>query len=101
VEYPTFEKELLIVETRIPQASERLARQLVEFVQALRQMDLQRRPGIAETLDWAAALLCLEIPTLDATSPDAVIHTLSALLKTRADRAAVTTDVVQRLVATC
>jgi MoxR-like ATPase len=101
VEYPSFEKELLIVETRVPQAPERLTRQLVEFVQALRRMDLQRRPGIAETLDWAAALLCLEIPTLDAVSPEALLHTLTALLKTREDRAAISADAVERLVATC
>ena len=101
VEYPSFEKELLIVETRIPQAPLRLARQLVEFVQALRQTDLQRRPGIAETLDWVAALLKLDIEALDSADPEALLDTLSALLKTRADRAVMTTDVVQRMVAAC
>ena len=101
VEYPSFEKELLIVETRLPEASGRLARQLVEFVQSLRQVDLQRKPGIAETLDWAAALLRLQIKALDEAAPEAILDSLSTLLKTRADRAAMTADVVQRMVATC
>ena len=101
VEYPPFEKELLIVETRLPQAPAKLARQLVEFVQSLRQLDLQRKPGVAETLDWAAALLRLNVNTLEAARPDAILDSLSALLKTRADRASMTADVVQRMVAAC
>jgi MoxR-like ATPase len=101
LEYPSFEKELLIVETRLPEASGRLARQLVEFVQSLRQVDLQRKPGIAETLDWTAALLRLQIKALDEAAPEAILDSLSALLKTRADRATMTTDVVQKMVATC
>ncbi|WP_243041294.1 AAA family ATPase [Dyella sedimenti] len=101
VEYPAFEKELLIVETRMPEAPAALARQLVEFVQSLRQLGLQRRPGIAETLDWAAALLRLEVQRLDQASPDVLLDSLSALLKTRADRAGVGVETVQRLVAAC
>ena len=101
VEYPSFEKELLIVETRIPEAPARLARQLVEFVQSLRQVDLQRKPGIAETLDWAAALLRLNIASLEDATPESILDTLTTLLKTRTDRAALTPDVVQRMVAAC
>jgi len=101
LEYPSFEKELLIVETRVPEAPAKLARQLVEFVQSLRQVDLRRRPGIAETLDWAAALLRLEIQTLPEASPEAILDSLTALLKTRSDRAAITQDVAQRMVAAC
>jgi MoxR-like ATPase len=101
VDYPGFEKELLIVETQLPQATAALARQLVEFVQSLRRLDLQRKPGIAETLDWAAALLRLQVDRLDAAAPEAILDSLSALLKTRADRAGITPDVVQRLVAAC
>src|ERR1700760_2806350 len=101
VEYPNFEKELLIVQTRVPQAPIRLARQLVEFVQSLRQVDLQRKPGIAETLDWAAALLRLNVDALDAATPEAILDSLTALLKTRADRAAMTAEVIQRMVASC
>jgi MoxR-like ATPase len=101
VEYPQFDKELLIVETRLPEAPAELARQLVEFVQSLRQLDLQRKPGIAETLDWAAALLRLNVGTLEAVSPEAILDSLAALLKTRSDRASMTVDVVQRMVAAC
>jgi MoxR-like ATPase len=101
VEYPAFDKELLIVETRLPHAPAELARQLVEFVQSLRQLDLQRKPGIAETLDWAAALLRLNVNTLEAASPETILDSLTALLKTRADRASMTADVVQRMVAAC
>lgn len=101
VDYPGFDKELLIVETHLPQAPAKLARQLVEFIQSLRQLDLQRKPGIAETLDWAAALLRLDVTTLDSASPEAILDSLSALLKTRADRMALTPEVVQRLVASC
>jgi MoxR-like ATPase len=101
VEYPPFDKELLIVETRLPEAPAELARQLVEFVQSLRQLDLQRKPGIAETLDWAAALLRLNVGTLEAASSEAILDSLTALLKTRSDRASMTADVVQRMVAAC
>jgi MoxR-like ATPase len=101
VEYPSFEKELLIVETRVPEAPAALARQLVEFVQSLRQVDLQRKPGIAETLDWTAALLRLDIEALDEATPEAILDSLTTLLKTRSDRAAITPDVVQRMVAAC
>ena len=101
LEYPSFEKELLIVETLLPGAPAQLARQLVEFVQSVRQLDLQRKPGIAETLDWAAALLRLELTTLDADRAEILLDTLGALLKTRPDRAAVTPELVQRMVAAC
>ena len=57
VDYPGFDKELLIVRTQVPEVPEKLARQMVEFVQSVRQMDLQKKPGLAETLDWVAALL--------------------------------------------
>jgi MoxR-like ATPase len=101
VEYPSFDKELLIVETRLPNAPAELARQLVEFVQSLRQLELQRKPGVAETLDWAAALLRLDVNSLGAASPEEILDSLTALLKTRADRASMTADVVQRMVAAC
>src|SRR6202142_3514677 len=57
LDYPDFAKELAIVEIRAPQAAGQFARQIVDFVQTVRRMDLQKRPGIAETLDWTAALL--------------------------------------------
>jgi MoxR-like ATPase len=99
LEYPSFEKELLIIETRFPQAPAKLVRQLVEFVQSLRHLDLQRKPGIAETLDWAAALLRLNLKTLGDIDHETLLDSLTALLKTRNDRLALTPDVVQRMVA--
>ena len=57
IDYPAFEKELAIVELRVPEAAGALARQLVAFVQEARRMELRKKPGIAETLDWTAALL--------------------------------------------
>jgi MoxR-like ATPase len=101
VDYPGFDKELLIVETRLPQMPLQLARQVVEFVQALRQMDLQKKPGIAETLDWAAALLQLGVSRFDDDGIDAIMVSLSALVKTHADGASLTRLVVQKMAAAC
>jgi MoxR-like ATPase len=101
VDYPSFDKELQIVRMQVPDVPERLARQVVEFVHALRQRDLRKRPGIAETLDWAAALLRLGASSLDAGGIDGIMDTLSALVKTREDQAGLTRPVVERLVAAC
>src|SRR5262245_15074836 len=70
IDYPTFAKELAIVEIRVPEAAGQLARQLVEFVQSVRRMDLQKKPGIAETLDWTVALLRLDVSTIDGDSAE-------------------------------
>lgn len=101
IDYPDYDKELAIVRARAPQVQEALARQIVAFVQAARRMDLQKRPGIAETLDWAAALLRLGITTLDADGAERILVTLSALIKTRVDRAAFPREAVARLAAAC
>jgi MoxR-like ATPase len=101
VDYPSFEKELAILETRVPDAPQRLARQVVEFVQTVRQLDLQKKPGIAETLDWTAALLRLGVSTFDEEGVEGVMQSLGALVKTREDRAGLTRDVVERIVAAC
>ena len=101
IDYPTFEKELAIVEIKVPGAAGQFARQLVEFVQSVRRMDLQKRPGIAETLDWAAALLRLGIATIDGDGADRIVETLSALIKTRDDRAGFTREVIARIAAAC
>ena len=101
IDYPDFEKELAIVEIQAPDAPAQLARQLVEFVQAVRRMDLQKKPGIAETLDWAAALLRLGISTIDDDGAERIVESLSALIKTRDDRAGFTRDVVARIAAAC
>ena len=78
-----------------------MANQIVEFVQRVRRMELQKKPGVAETLDWAAALLRLGITTIDDDGAEAIMGSLSALIKTRGDRTAFTRDVVARIAAAC
>jgi MoxR-like ATPase len=98
VEYPAFDKELQIVNARVPEVGPQLARQIVAFVQDLRKLDLRKKPGIAETLDWAAALLRLDVASLDA-EPQVVMDSLVCLLKTREDSAGLDRLAVDRLVA--
>ncbi len=96
IEYPTLEKEYAIVLARVPEAPERLARQVVAFVQSLRGEDLFKAPGVAETLDWLAALVTLEQTELS----ESVAHdTLGALLKYQDDIQKVTSgNLLSRLV---
>jgi len=101
IDYPDYEKELAIVRTRAPQVAAALAQQIVAFVQAVRRMDLKKKPGIAETLDWTAALLRLEIANIDLGSTDGIVESLSALIKTREDRLAFPREAVARLAAAC
>ena len=82
IDYPSFEKELEIVQTRLPQAPAKLARQITGFIQELREMDLYKLPGVAETLDWTAALVALDQKALD---PVIVDETLGAVLKYQDD----------------
>ena len=82
IDYPSLEDELAIVQTKVPEASERLAREVAGFVQELRRADLYKLPGIAETLDWAAALVALDREALD---PGVVGDTLGILLKYQDD----------------
>ena len=77
------------------------ARQVVEFVQSVRRMDLRKKPGIAETLDWTAALLRMGISSIDDDGAERILDTLSALVKTRDDRAGFTREVVARMAAAC
>ncbi len=86
IDYPSFEKEYRIVMARVPQAAEHLAREVVAFVQELRQQDLFKYPGIAETLDWMAALVALNEHRL---SEEVILQTLGVLLKYRDDIVAV------------
>jgi MoxR-like ATPase len=99
IDYPDFAKELAIVEIKAPQAAGQFARQVVEFVQNVRRMDLQKKPGIAETLDWTAALLRMGISVIDDDGAERILETLSALVKTRDDRAGFTREVVARIAA--
>ena len=82
VGYPTAERELQIVRTKAPRAAEKLSREIVHFVQALRREDLFKSPGVAETLDWASALSELDVIALD---PATVSDTLGVLLKYQDD----------------
>ncbi len=82
IDYPTFQKELEIVRTKLPEASEKLSSQVTRFVQELREMELYKVPGIAETLDWTRALVALDKEALDES---VVEETLGALLKYRDD----------------
>ena len=101
IDYPSFAKELAIVEIRAPQAAGELARQIVAFVQSVRRMELRKRPGIAETLDWTAALLRLGISSLDEDGAERILDTLSAMIKTREDRTGFTREVVAKIAAAC
>jgi MoxR-like ATPase len=82
VEFPDVERELRIIRLKAPGASERLARQVVEFVQRMRTLDLFKAPGVAETIDWTNALIALNAISLD---PATVHDTLGVLLKYQDD----------------
>ncbi len=95
VDYPSAQRELAIVQRKVPGVAPKLSREVVAFTQRLRAMDLFKAPGIAETLDWAEALVALDRLTLD---PDTVSSTLGALLKYQDDIGAVTPDVAAQLI---
>jgi MoxR-like ATPase len=82
IDYPTLEKELQIVTTKVPDAPGRLARQVCAFIQRLRGQDLWKVPGIAETLDWTAALVAMGV---DELSQPEVGATLGCILKHQED----------------
>jgi MoxR-like ATPase len=82
IDYPSLEKELRIVRSKVPQANEQLAREITAFMQSLRRVDLVKAPGVAETLDWAMALVALHADHLDN---DLVLETLGCVLKDEAD----------------
>ena len=89
IDYPSFEKELEIVQAKVPHASARLAQQVTRFVQELRRADLYKIPGVAETLDWTAALVALDQKALNLSIVD---DTLGALLKYQDDVAKIKGD---------
>jgi MoxR-like ATPase len=82
LDYPDAQRELAILKARIPDAPARLSREIVAFVQAIRKEDLFKAPGVAETLDWASALVELDAVALD---PALVSDTLGVLLKYQDD----------------
>ncbi len=82
IDYPGFEKEVKILRTRVPDVERRLAGQVCRFMELLREQDFYKRPGIAETLDWARALLALGIAELD---PIVTRATVGCILKYKGD----------------
>lgn len=82
VDYPGFDREIDILQARAPEAADALSREVVAFVQALRTEDLFKKPGVAETIDWAKCLLALDVISL---SPEVIADTLGAILKYQDD----------------
>ncbi len=82
VDYPDFDREIEILTARAPEAAANLSREVVAFVQALRTEDLFKKPGVAETIDWAKCLLALDVINL---SPEVIADTLGAILKYQDD----------------
>ncbi len=84
VDYPDHQKELQILEKQLPDLDRRLAGSIVSFVQRLRNEHLKKTPGVAETLDWAAALMQMRVTDLEGSMQE-IESSLGCLLKTRAD----------------
>ena len=82
VGYPDFEREMDILQARAPEATKQLSQEVVAFVQRLRHEDLFKKPGVAESIDWAKCLLALDVLTL---SPEVIADTLGAVLKYQDD----------------
>jgi MoxR-like ATPase len=96
VDYPDAARELEILKRKAPEASEKLSREVVAFVQRLRKMDLFKLPGVAETIDWSKALVALDKMALD---PETVNDTLGTLLKYQDDITRVRGSDAERLLA--
>jgi len=96
VDFPDVDREARIIMARIEGASASLALQIAQMVQDIRKEELRKVPGVAETLDWAAALVGLDVRDLH-DDPEAVQETLMCLLKTQEDKVRMTRDVTARL----
>jgi MoxR-like ATPase len=94
VDYPAYEREVEILQTRVPGIAARLSREVVAFVERLRGEDLFKKPGVAETIDWAKCLIALDAVTL---SPEVIADTLGAILKYQDDIQRIETSVAARL----
>ena len=95
IDYPSFAKELDIVRAKLPHAAEQLARQVTFFIQELRQQDLYKIPGVAETLDWTAALVALDAQAL---SVEIVENTLGVILKYQDDIEKVSGETTRQII---
>jgi MoxR-like ATPase len=96
IDFPDYQKELRILSAKVPEAPEQLARQICAFTQGLREVDLFKSPGMAETIDWANALLALGCNVL---SDDVVEQTLGVVLKYQEDVDKLRGDVARQLLA--
>jgi MoxR-like ATPase len=96
IDYPTFDKELLIVRAKVPHAPEQLTRQVTMYVQELRRAELYKLPGVAETLDWITALVALDAKALDERIVD---ETLGVILKYQDDVVKVRTELNKGIMA--
>jgi MoxR-like ATPase len=94
IDYPDVDKEIAIVRARLPGVEPRLAEQLAFFMQRIRREDLHKRPGVAESIDWAQALLALGVAELDTGT---VESTLGCILKYKADQDRLRSSGVARL----
>ena len=97
VDYPSLARETQIIKTLVPEAATRLVEESVAFVQRLRKDDLDKVPGVAETLDWVRILFHLGLKELPVEH-HLLTHTLAALLKTKNDRWQVTPERVAKLI---
>lgn len=95
VDYPSFERELEILQAQVPDATDALSQEIVAFVQRLRGEDLFKAPGLAETLDWAKCLVALDVVAL---SPEVVADTLGAVLKYQDDIAKLASADVTKMI---
>jgi len=98
LDFPDPAREIAIIRARLPDLPEALARQAVDFVHRLRREGLRKVPGVAETLDWAAALAGLGVERLDQ-DPEVLLETLACLIKTRQDRDSLTRERLEALAA--
>ncbi len=97
LDFPDVGREARILHARVPGIDADLALQVARLMARVRKEELAKTPGVAETLDWAAALVGLGVSRLDADR-EAVFETLSCVLKTRQDRARITREVTDRLI---
>ncbi len=97
LDFPDVDREAAILRARLPGIDIALAQQVANLVAAIRKEDLAKLPGVAETLDWAAALMGLGVGRLDADR-EAVFDTLSCIVKTREDRGRLPREVLDRLI---
>lgn len=96
LDYPDSDREHAIIEQTVPNISKKLNQQIVNFIHLLRQQDLRKRPGIAETLDWSAALTGMGVKDL-FESKELIEKTFSCLLKTQEDMALIDSNTLQKI----